>query len=56
MRKQDITTADLAQRLGISKTAASKLLTLDYHTPIGQVIQALEAVGRKFMAVEDQAA
>jgi antitoxin HicB len=55
MREQNITKADLAKRLDISEAAAGKLLILDYHTPISQVIKALEAVGRK-LVVEGRAA
>ncbi len=55
MREQGITIADLAQRLGQQETEVKKLLILDYCTPIGQVVEALEAVGRK-LVVEDRAA
>lgn len=47
MREQNITLPQLAQRLGISEHDAAPLLHLDYCTPIGKVMQALEAVGRE---------
>ena len=55
MREQNISRADLAERLGLGEAAISKLLTLDYQTRIGQVTKALESVGRSLM-VEDRAA
>ena len=55
MREQSITIADLSQRLGQQETEVKKLLILDYCTPISQVVEALEAVGRKLVA-EDRAA
>lgn len=45
MREQNITTADLARRLGITKKAAAKLLLLDYNTRLGEVNRALAAIG-----------
>ena len=45
MREQGIGLPDLAQRLGIGEEDTAKLLRLDYCTPIGRVLQALEAVG-----------
>ncbi|MYC34458.1 MAG: hypothetical protein F4X64_14940 [Chloroflexi bacterium] len=45
MREQNIGLPQLAQRLGISEDAAAPLLSLDYRTPIGQVIEAMYAVG-----------
>ena len=55
MREQNITTADLAKRLNRDETAVRNLLILEYRTPIGEVVQALEALGRK-LVVEDRAA
>ena len=55
MREQNISLAQLAGRLGISEQDATPLLHLDYCTPIGQVMKALEAVGRS-PAVAEQAA
>ena len=55
MRQQNITQADLAQRLSLSEDAVKKLLNPDRRTPIGQVTRALEAVGRK-LVVEDRTA
>lgn len=55
MREQNISLAQLAGRLGISEQDAAPLLHLDYCTPIGQVMKALEAVGRS-PAVAEQAA
>ena len=45
MREQGISRADLAERLAISEKDVSGLLSLDYCTPIGQVANALRAVG-----------
>ena len=45
MREQGISLAQLAQRLGISEQDAAPLLSLDYCTPIGRVIDAMRAVG-----------
>ena len=55
MREQNITLAQLAELLGISEQDAAPLLSLDYCTPIGKVMQALEAVGHS-PAVAEQAA
>ncbi len=55
MQEQNISPADLAARLGAGESAVKRLLTLDYQTPIGQVLTALEAVGRQ-LVVEDKAA
>jgi antitoxin HicB len=57
MREQGITLAQLAERLRISEQDAAPLLHLDYCTPIGQVMAALEAMGRSpAAAVAEQAA
>ena len=45
MRKQNISRADLAERLGISVAKASKLLRLDYGTPISRIDKALHTLG-----------
>ena len=45
MREQNVSRAELAQRLDISSKDADRLLSLDYCTPIAQVLQALQAVG-----------
>lgn len=55
MREQGISRADLAERLGISSEDADQLLSLDYCTPIAEVIKALRSVGCQLAAV-DQAA
>ena len=55
MREQNITLTQLAQRLGIGEQDAAPLLRLDYCTPLGRVMQALEAVGRS-PAMAEQAA
>ena len=55
MREQGITTTELAERLNQPEAEVKKLLILDYSTPMGQVAEALEAVGRK-LVVEDRAA
>ncbi len=45
MREQNITTVDLARRLGITPKAAAKLLLLDYNTRLAEVNRALAAIG-----------
>ena len=55
MREQGISRSDLAERLGVSNDAVDKLLSLDYRTPIAELIKALLAVGCQLAAV-DQAA
>ena len=55
MREQGISRADLAERLGISSEDADQLLSLDYCTPIAEVVKALRSVGCQLAAV-DQAA
>ncbi len=55
MREQGISRSDLTERLAISEKDVSGLLSLDYCTPIGQVANALRAVGCD-LAVTDQAA
>ena len=55
MREQGIGRADLAERLGISSEDADRLLSLDYRTPIAEVIKALRAVGCQLAATEQAA-
>ncbi len=55
MREQGISRAELAERLAVSSEDANRLLSLDYRTPIGEVMQALRAVGRD-LAVSERAA
>ena len=55
MREQNITTADLARRLGITKKATAKLLLLDYNTRLGEVNRALAAVGSTAVAAQQAA-
>ena len=50
MREQGIGRAELAERLGVSGADADRLLSLDYRTPIAQVMKALRAVGRELAA------
>ena len=45
MREQNISRADLAERLSISVAEASKLLRLDYCTPISRIYNALHTLG-----------
>jgi antitoxin HicB len=55
MREQGISRSDLAERLGVSSDDADRLLSLDYHTPIARVAQALRAVGCELTATEQAA-
>ena len=55
MREQNITRAQLAERLGISEKEAAPLLHLDYCTPIARVLEALEALGRETVVAEQAA-
>ena len=55
MREQNISRAELAERLGISSEDADRLLSLDYRTPIAEVIKALRAVGCQLAATEQVA-
>lgn len=49
MREQRISNADLACQLGISASAAQKLIDPERNSPIAQVQKALRAVGRSLM-------
>ena len=55
MREQDVSRADLAERLGVGGADVDRLLSLDYRTPIGEVAKALRAVGCE-LAVTEQVA
>ena len=55
MREQDISRAELAERLGVSGDDADRLLSLDYRTPIGEVLQALREVGGEPVVAEQVA-
>jgi antitoxin HicB len=55
MREQGISQSELANRLGLTESAVSKLLDPDYGSHMTQVMNALKAVGRT-LVVEDQAA
>ena len=55
MREQNISRAELAERLGVSSDAVDKLLILDYRTPIAEIIKALRAVGCQLAATEQVA-
>ena len=55
MRKQGITNVALAARLQLSEDAVRRLTNPRHHSHIGQVEQALQAVGRSLI-VEDRAA
>ena len=55
MREENITVADLSQLLNLSETEVKQMLILDYRTSLGQVVNALSALGRK-LVVEDLAA
>ena len=52
MREQNISRAELAERLSVSSEHVDKLLSLDYCTPIADVIKALRAVGCQLAAAE----
>ena len=47
MRQQNLSRAELAQRLGVSQAAVKRLLTLNYRTPITQVRRALAALSQE---------
>ncbi len=47
MRRQNLSRADLAKRLGLTQAAVKKLLTLNYRTPITQVRRALAALSQE---------
>lgn len=49
MREQRISNADLAGQMGISESAAQKLIDPERNSPIAQVQKALRAVGRSLM-------
>ena len=55
MREQGISRADLAQRLDVSSDDADRLLSLDYCTPIAEVIKALRTLGCELAAAEQVA-
>ena len=55
MHEQNISRAELAERLGVSEQDAASLLSLDYCTPMSRVLSALRAVGRD-SAVPERAA
>ena len=55
MREQGISRSDLAERLGVSSDAVDKLLSLDYRTPIAEVIKALRAIGCQLASVNQAA-
>ena len=55
MRAQGLSRADLAARLGVGSDVVDRLLSLDYRTPIAEVIQALRAVGCEPAATEQAA-
>ena len=55
MREQNISRAELAERLGVGSDDADRLLSLDYRTPIAEVIKALRAVGGQLAATEQVA-
>ena len=53
MRRQHITTGELAVRLGLDEPAVRRLVDLDHRSPLGHVERALRAVGR-FLVVGDR--
>ena len=46
MRRQNLSRAALAKRLGLTPAAVKRLLTLNYRTPITQVRRALAAISQ----------
>ena len=54
-REQGISRVELAERLSVSNDAADRLLSLDYRTPIAQVLKALKSPGRELAATEQVA-
>ncbi len=55
MREQGISRADLAEWLGVGGADVDRLLSLDYRTPIGEVLQALREVGGEPVVAEQVA-
>lgn len=55
MREQNISHADLAERLGLRESTVSELLDPDRNSPISQVLRALQVVGRR-LVLEDRPA
>ena len=55
MREQGISRADLAERLGVGKECVDRLMSLDYCTPIGEVLKALKVVGCELTVAEQVA-
>ena len=55
LRRQGVSKAELAERLGLSEAAVKKLVHPDYLTPWSQVNRALELLGCR-LVVEDLAA
>ena len=55
MRRQEISKAELAQRLGINEAAVKQMLIPDRYSHMKQVARALDAVGCR-LVVEDLAA
>lgn len=55
MRAQGVTKDALGEKLGVSESAVRKLLNLEHRSHIGQVKNALRALGR-CLVVEDKAA
>ncbi len=55
MREQGVSRAELAERLGVSGDDADRLLSLDYCTPIAQVVKALRTLGCELAAAEQVA-
>ena len=55
MRSQNITAAELADRLGLGEDAVRKVMDPDYGSHLTQVEKALRAVGRS-LVIEDRAA
>ncbi|WP_366654460.1 type II toxin-antitoxin system HicB family antitoxin [Fodinicurvata sp. EGI_FJ10296] len=56
MREQRVTNVELARRLGVSETVVRRLLDLDHRSHIGQLDQALSALGRRMVVTVQPAA
>ena len=54
LRADGLTPTELARKLGKSETTARRLLDLDHASPIGQIEQALAALGRHVTVIVEK--